>query len=162
MKRSIGVFSTCTGIRDLGKALAAVKELGLEVVQLQSRHLPDDYYSREGSRRLVGLIEEHCLHVSGLCIVHEGERYDDQLAVERTVGYLPQEMLASRLEYSRRCIDLAAAMGAPLVTTHMGMLPKIPSAQGYQRLIGAVREVARYCQGAGIELALETGQEQTK
>jgi L-ribulose-5-phosphate 3-epimerase len=160
MKRNeIGVFSTCTGIRDLKGALAAAKELELEAVQLQSRHLPDDCYSGEGARGLISLLDGLGLYVSGLCIVHEGERYDDLEAVERTVGYLPPETLSKRLEYSRRCIDLAAAMGAPLVTTHMGMLPKSPEAPGYQRLLGAVREVAHYCQGAGIQLALETGQE---
>jgi len=160
MKRNeIGVLSTCMGIRDLEKALAVIRELGLEVVQLQSRHLPDDCYSGEGARRLVGLLENLGLHVSGLCIVHEGERYDDREAVERTVGYLPPETLTERLEYSRGCVDLAAAMGAPTVTTHMGILPKIPSEPGYQRLLRAVREVAHYCQRTGIELALETGQE---
>jgi len=160
MKRNeIGVFSTCTGIGDIEKALTAIRELGLGVVQLQSRHIPHVYYSREGARKFAGILEDLGIDASSLCIVHEGERYDDQDAVERTVGYLPPDTLSKRLEYSRSCVDFAVAIGAPFVTTHMGVLPKTPSAPGYQRLLRSVREVANYCKKAGIELALETGQE---
>jgi len=153
----IGVFLKCTGIQDPEKALAAVKELGLNVIQVSK--LPDEYYSEEGARRFVELLERYGIKASSVVIVHEGERYSNWQTVEKTVGYLPPETLQDRLEYSRRCIDFAAAVGAPTVTTHMGVLPHDSSAAGYQRLLGAVREVASYCKSREVILALETGQE---
>lgn len=153
----IGVFLKCTGIQDPRKALAAVKGLGLSVIQVSK--LSDSYYSEEGALKFTELLENYGIEASAVCIVHEGERYDDWETVEKTVGYLPPETLPKRLEYSRRCIDFAAAIGAPIVTTHMGILPKDPSSSGYERLLRAVREVAGYCRNKGVALALETGQE---
>jgi len=158
-KNEVGVFLTCTGIRDPEKALAAVQELGLRVAQIQSRQLPDHFYSKEGARKFVDLLEKYRVEASAVCIVHEGERYHDWETVVKTVGYLPPETLLERLEYSKRCVDFAADIDTPLVTTHMGILPKDPSTPGYQRLLKAVREVASYCQNRGVTLALETGQE---
>lgn len=158
-RNEIGVFLPCTGVRDPGRALEVVKGLGLGVVQVQSLQLPDSFYSREGAERFSDLLGDYGIRASAVCIVFEGERYDDWETVVRTVGYLPPETLPARLEYSRRCVGFAANIGAPTVTTHMGVLPKDPSSPGYRRLLGAVREVARYCQDGGVTLALETGQE---
>jgi sugar phosphate isomerase/epimerase len=137
----------------------ALSELGLGVVQIQSRQLSGEHLSRDGARKFVELLEDNGIKATAICIVHEGERYADWETVAKTVGYLPPATLSKRLEYSRRCVDFASAIGAPIVTTHMGILPNSPSEPGYGRILTAVRDVARYCQSAGVMLALETGQE---
>jgi len=158
-KNEIGVFLPCTGVKDPKKALEIAKRLDLRVVQIQSLQLSEDFYSKEGAKRFVNLLERYGIKASAVCMVFKGERYDDLETVRRTVGYLPPETLPSRLKYSKRCVDFAANINAPIVTTHMGVLPKNPSSTGYQRLLNAVREVARYCRNVGVTLALETGQE---
>lgn len=155
----IGVFSRCMGFQDIERTFEAVKEMDLRVVQVQSLQLPEDYYSKEGTQKFVNLLKKYGLEVSALCLVFKGEQYSDWETVKRTVGYLPQDRVAERIKYSKRCIDFAMETGISIVTTHMGVLPEDHSTVSYHRLLSAVREVARYCQDRGVTLALETGQE---
>ena len=105
------------------------------------------------------MLEEAGIRADAVTIVHAGESYAAIDAVWRTVGYLPAETVDQRVEYSLRCVELTAGIGAPVVTTHMGMLPKDEHDAGHQRLLRAVTRVAEYCAEKGVRLALETGQE---
>jgi sugar phosphate isomerase/epimerase len=146
------------GIADIAPALVAVRErLGLSLIQVS--RLPLEHYTKEGARRLAALLAEAGVRADSVVIVHEGESYGDAESVRRTVGYLPEETLAERLAYSRRCIDFAAALRVRRVTTHMGMLPRERSDPGYARLLQAVRELGDYANSRGVVFALETGQE---
>jgi len=105
------------------------------------------------------VLQEYGLGAVALCIVHDGESYDDVDAVRRTVGYIPAETAASRVRFSQRCVDTAAVLGIPLVTTHVGILPTDPDDPAYQRVQDAVHQVASYAQRCGVQFAIETGQE---
>jgi L-ribulose-5-phosphate 3-epimerase len=153
----VGVFLSTTRINDPAEACAAVRRLGFRVVQLGK--LPDTLYTPDGVESLRGILRRHGLEAISLCIVFDGERYDTVESVSRTVGFLPEGPLAARLEYSRRCIDTAAALGIPLATFHMGMLPASPADAAYQRVQRAVEEVGGYAAQRGVTIGLETGQE---
>jgi sugar phosphate isomerase/epimerase len=152
-----GVFLECVVKKEVVEAFAAIHALGLDAVQITT--LPDPYYSREGAAKLKRMLKENHLTATSTCMIFEGERYDDFATVARTVGYRPEQPLAARLAHSRRCVDLAARLGAPVVTTHIGVLPKAEEDPVYQRMLAAVREIAAYAQGKGVQLSLETGQE---
>ena len=98
-----------------------MEALGFRVIQLGK--LPETYYTLAGAEALGSVLRRHKLTAASLCVVFDGERYDDVESVRRTVGFLPEAPLDGRLEYTRRCIDTSAALGIPLVTFHMGMLP---------------------------------------
>jgi sugar phosphate isomerase/epimerase len=153
----VGVFLSTTRIEDPAAACAAARALGFRVVQLGK--LPDDCYTPAGNETLAGALRRHELRAESLCVVFDGERYDTVESVSSTVGFLPEEPLAGRLAYTRRCIDTAAALGIPLVTFHMGMLPASPASPAYQRLQRAVDGVGAYAARRKVAIGLETGQE---
>ena len=88
---------------------------------------------RRGAWRI---LRQHGLTAASLCVVFDGERYDDVESVRPDGGLPARGALEGRLAYTRRCIDTAAALGIPLVTFHMGMLPASPAVVAYQRVQG--------------------------
>lgn len=153
----IGVFLNTTGIADVESACRAVRELGFREIQLGK--LPDEYHSPPGRQRLAEILRREGLRAVALSIVHEGGSYANVDAVRRTVGFLPPETVEARVQFSFRCLDTVAALGIPLVTTHVGLLPEDPNDEGYRRVQHAVERVATYAQRIGAQYAIETGQE---
>jgi sugar phosphate isomerase/epimerase len=153
----VGVFLNTAGIEDPRRACAAVRELGFRLVQFGK--LADHYYSPAGIEQLTRTLQEHGLQAVALCIVHDGESYADLDAVRRTVGFIPAETVEHRVSFSLRCIETAAALAIPLVTTHVGILPDAPADPAYQRVQRAVHDVAAYARRCGVQFAIETGQE---
>ena len=153
----IGVFLRCTGEEEPGKALAVVKSLGLD--QIQVSRLPDRFYTPEGAAEFAGLLKETGIRSDAVVVVFEGESYKDQESVLRTVGFRPAALRRERLDYSRRCVDFAAAIGTKIVTLHMGFLPRDPEDPVYRSLLEAVGALAAYAAGKGVTISLETGQE---
>jgi L-ribulose-5-phosphate 3-epimerase len=153
----IGVFLRCTGQEDPRKALAAVRSLGLDRVQVS--RLADRYYTLEGAREFAGLLTEAGVRSDTVVAVFDGESYRDQQAVLRTVGFRPAGLRAPRLDYAHRCVDFAAAIGTRVVTFHMGFLPRKTTDPDYRAMLQAVGDVARYASGRGVTVSLETGQE---
>ena len=153
----IGVFLRCTGREDPAEALAAVRSIGLRTIQISK--LDDRFYSAQGAAEFKSQMECHGIQATSVVIVFDGESYQDVPSVMATVGYRPAELLEERLDYSRKCVDFAQALGVGVVTVHMGFLPTDDAEPAYARLLGAVREVARYSAERGVTLSLETGQE---
>jgi sugar phosphate isomerase/epimerase len=155
--RDVGVFLNTTALADVAAACRAVRSLGFSEIQLGK--LPDEYHSPPGRRRLQEIVEGEGLRAVALSIVHEGGSYANMDAVRRTVGFLPPETVEARVQFSFRCLDTVAALGIPLVTTHVGLLPPDPTDAGYERVRRAVGRVAAYAQRIGVTYAIETGQE---
>jgi sugar phosphate isomerase/epimerase len=156
-RERIGVFLRCTGEEDPRKALAAVRSLGLDRVQVS--RLADRYYTAEGAREFAGLLAGAGVRSDAVVAVFDGESYKDQESVLRTVGFRSAALRAPRLDYARRCVDFAAAIGTKVVTFHMGFLPRRPADPDYREMLKAVGDVAVYAAGKGVTLSLETGQE---
>jgi L-ribulose-5-phosphate 3-epimerase len=153
----IGVFLRCTGQEDPANALEAVRSLGLTRIQVS--RLPDRFYTPEGAREFAAKIKTSGIQVEAVVAVFDGESYKDRDAVERTVGFRPAHLQEQRLAYARKCIDFASAVGTKTVTFHVGFLPKDPGDTDYARMLGAVRDLARYAAAKSVTVSLETGQE---
>jgi len=150
-------FVPGTRVLDVDRACAAVRELGFRTVQLGK--LPDESYAPAGAARLADTLRRHGLTAGALTMVYDGESYTDLEAVRRTVGFVPAERVEERVAYSLRCVDTAADVGVPLVTTHVGLIPADAGDPGYRRVLDATNRVAAHAAARGIRLALETGQE---
>ena len=55
--------------------------------------------------------------------------------------------------------QIAAWVGVPSVTTHVGFIPESPNNPLYPGLLDALREVVGACRERGLTFAFETGQE---
>ncbi|MEI8079713.1 MAG: sugar phosphate isomerase/epimerase family protein [bacterium] len=76
-----------------------------------------------------------------------------------TLGLVPPEFRWARLEALKKWADFAAWIKAPAIITHCGFIPENPTDPNYPGVIVAIREVAEYCRGKGLEFWFETGQE---
>lgn len=157
MRDRIGVFLRSTGHEDPAEALAAVKTLGIDLIQIS--RLPERFYSPDGAREFDRMMKAAGMRAASVVIVFDGESYRDLQAVETTVGFRPAELLDARLAYARKCVDFAAALGVKVVTFHMGVLPKDPADPIYRRMLEAVTSIAGYAAARGTSISLETGQE---
>ena len=157
MRDRIGVFLRSTGREDPAEALAAVKALGIDLIQIS--RLPDRFYSPDGAREFDRMMKAAGVRAASVVVVFDGESYRDLHAVETTVGFRPADLLDARLAYARKCVDFAAALGVKVVTFHMGVLPKDPADPIYRRMLEAVTSIAGYAATRGASISLETGQE---
>ena len=65
----------------------------------------------------------------------------------------------ARLDKTRKALRMAAEIGAPIVTTHIGPVPEDNASPIYGRIVKALVAVLKDAERSGGILALETGQE---
>jgi sugar phosphate isomerase/epimerase len=76
-----------------------------------------------------------------------------------TIGLVPPNTRAARIDALRQASDFAKQVGIPQVQTHCGFIPENPGDALYTEAVEAIRTVARHCQGNGQAFLMETGQE---
>ena len=76
-----------------------------------------------------------------------------------TIGLVPTQFRAARIDALRQASDFAKLLGVSLVQTHCGFIPEDPADALYAGTVDAVRTVALHCQGNGQQFLMETGQE---
>jgi L-ribulose-5-phosphate 3-epimerase len=76
-----------------------------------------------------------------------------------TIGIVPPNTRAARIDALRQASDFAKLVGIPQVQTHCGFIPENPGDALYKQAVEAIRTVARHCQGNGQAFLMETGQE---
>ena len=76
-----------------------------------------------------------------------------------TLGLVPREYRAQRINELKRGADFANMLGITDVTTHMGFIPENPATTEYRETVIAVREVGAYCKRYNLYFNFETGQE---
>jgi sugar phosphate isomerase/epimerase len=64
-----------------------------------------------------------------------------------------------RVEKSKRIIDLAAACGSSVVTTHIGVIPGDSKSEKFEVMLEALDALGVYGKAQGVTLAIETGPE---
>jgi sugar phosphate isomerase/epimerase len=64
-----------------------------------------------------------------------------------------------RVEKTKRIIDLAAASGVPVITTHIGVIPEDENAPKFSALLEALDTLGAYGKKQGVTMAIETGPE---
>ncbi len=113
--------------------------------------LDPDRCTASQRREVARAIESRGLAISGWCA---------QLVGPGGFGGFGEEAgLADRILKTRRAIDFAVELGAPIVTTHVGEIPEDPNHPDYQVYLRSVGEVVRHAEKIGGVFAMETGQE---
>ncbi len=76
-----------------------------------------------------------------------------------TIGLVPPEFRAARIDALRQASDFAKQAGIGQVQTHCGFIPENPTDALYQGTVEAIRAVAQHCHDNGQNFLMETGQE---
>jgi sugar phosphate isomerase/epimerase len=142
---------------DLASRLQRIREAGMPTIQLSRP--PDEWLAEPKRGELKQIIADSGLEVTSVAAIYEGESYADVETVRRTVGLLPQDTRALRIEDTKRCSDFAHEVGAPTVSSHIGYIPEDRAAADYSGLVSAIREICDYLQRREMSFCLETGQE---
>ncbi|MEM1930339.1 MAG: sugar phosphate isomerase/epimerase family protein [Thermofilaceae archaeon] len=150
----------------LEKQLATAREIGVEGVQLWAVDygpwpsswwqrkpclLDPDRCGRECRKRVVELVESYGLKITGFCAQLSSKR--------RFGGFDDPDGLEERVKKTCRVLEMAAEMGAPIVTTHPGVIPEDRTDPTYKLVKNAVLEVAKCAENVGSFFCIETGME---
>jgi sugar phosphate isomerase/epimerase len=76
-----------------------------------------------------------------------------------TIGLVPRDTRAARIQELQRVSDFAKMAGIPGVQSHCGFIPENPNDPLYGEAVEAIRTVAQYCAKNGQTFRCETGQE---
>ncbi|MDP3849131.1 MAG: sugar phosphate isomerase/epimerase family protein [Luteolibacter sp.] len=105
------------------------------------------------------LLADHGIEiVSGMfgCV---GEDYATLESIRATGGIAPDATWGENLRNIRATAELASKLGLKLVTFHAGFLPSDESDPEFEKMLMRLKTVAEVFAAAGMDLALETGQE---
>lgn len=154
-KWPVGVFTSVDA--GLGVKLEVAHELGIPTIQL---HAPSKASrTRENAEKFRERLNE--LGITLTCVFggFEGESYADIPTVEQTVGLVPKETRAERLQEMKEIADFAKMLSCDVVALHLGFVPHDTSDPLYAETLEVTREICDHCAGNGQNLHLETGQE---
>ena len=144
---------------DLVRQLKLAREIGVKGVQLWAVDygrgnpclLDPERCGSDCRRRVLELVDSYELEISGFCA---------QLSSPRGFGGLDDpEGLEERVSKTKKVLEMAAEMGAPIVTTHPGYIPEDVNDSRYRVIRGSVGEIAKYGEEVGAFFAVETGME---
>ena len=141
-----------TGPADL---VAKLARAGINKVQLALGPLASEPAWADAAGELAGA---GVAVVSGMfgCV---GEDYSTLESIRRTGGVVPDATWPANRRNILRAVPIAASLGLHLVSFHAGFLPAEQADPAYAKLLGRIGEVADAFAAEGIDLALETGQE---
>jgi len=139
---------------DAEKAIAKVHDLGVPTCQVGV-----DSFGPGMVTGLRSALDRYGIEATSLVVGGPGPEEYDFYNGPLTIGFVPREWRAKRIERARQASDFAKKCGIPAVQTHCGFLPENPNDPVYKETIEAIREVVSYCKRNGQNFRYETGQE---
>ena len=106
---------------------------------------PDNLKTGEARADVARRVASYGLTITGLCA--HMPPFDDPDGLE------------TRVERSKKALDLSVDLGAPIITGHIGHIPDDPSDPSWQLMAQSIGEVAEHGAEVGACLAIETGRE---
>lgn len=144
----LGVISDSfgTSVRAGIEACASLGLSGMQIYAVKGEFCPENL-REEDIESLRALLKEKGLEVSALCGDLGGHGFE--IASE----------VPTRVEKTKKIIDLALKFDSKIVTTHIGVIPEDKTSEKYQTMLGAMKELGKYASERGATLAIETGPE---
>ena len=129
------------------RKIAALGLTGVQVYVTQGEFTPAILNDRAKFDSYMELLKDLKLTISALCGDMGGH------------GFEIQKDNAERIEKTKAIIDLAAACGTAVVTTHIGVIPDDEKTERFDAMLKAMDTLGLYAKDRGICLAIETGPE---
>jgi sugar phosphate isomerase/epimerase len=144
----LGVITDCFK-KDTKSAIKLAGDCGFSGVQIYATTgaFSPDALSDEDIENYKALLSESGLVVSALCADMGGHGFE--IAKDNP----------TRIEKTKRIIDLAVKLGAKVATTHIGVIPSDPECEQYKVMLAALSECGAYAASKGVTMAIETGPE---
>lgn len=151
----IGVFASIDA--GLGVKLEVASELKIPTIQLHAPHRTSR--TPEQAERFMARLEELNIQLTAVFGGFDGESYADIPTVERTVGLVPPETRAARLQEMKEISDFARLLGCEVIALHLGFVPHDTTSASYQEVIDVTRQLCDHATRNDQAVHLETGQE---
>jgi sugar phosphate isomerase/epimerase len=116
-------------------------------------------FKPELATQFQALLTQYELTATTVEVVGPGPLEWNFLRGPSTIGLVPPQTRAARIDALRQASDFAKLMGIPQVQTHCGFIPEDPADPLYPGAVEAIRTVAQHCQANGQYFLMETGQE---
>jgi sugar phosphate isomerase/epimerase len=138
------------------EAMQAVRDLDIPTVQIgYSPSLDND----AGIAAIRDACAETGIEITTVFCGFAGESYADIPTVQATVGLVPPQTRAERLQVTKRIAAFAHRLGVVRVAAHIGFVPEEAADPLYAEIVQTVQGVCDHLANSGQTFALETGQE---
>ncbi|HUX59576.1 MAG TPA: sugar phosphate isomerase/epimerase family protein [Bacteroidales bacterium] len=136
------------------KDLKIVRDLGYPVCQLNIRT-----YSPELAKQLTATLEKY--KIKAMALICGGPGVDKYNFTEgpSTIGLVPRENRAARVERLKNGMNFCKAAGIPAIQTHFGFIPENPNDVLYVEFVETMKPLGEYALKNDIDIYFETGQE---
>ncbi|HEY4155264.1 MAG TPA: sugar phosphate isomerase/epimerase family protein [Puia sp.] len=148
---SIGII---VGADNPEEDLKKVADLGFSACQISIKT-----YSPDLANRLDAALKKYQLTPVTLMCMGPGPYIYNFMEGPSTIGLVPREYRAARVERLKQGIDFCKAASLPSVHAHFGFIPENPKDILYTEFIDVMKGVAGYALKQNIALYFETGQE---
>ena len=148
---SLGLIS---GADNPEEDLKIVRDLGFSTCQLNIKE-----YSPELAKRLSRTLKEYKILPTTLICMGPGNYVYNFMEGPSTIGLVPREYRAARIERLREGIDFCKEAGIPAVHAHFGFIPENPRDILYIEFVALMKNLGEYALKRGIDIYFETGQE---
>lgn len=154
----LGVCSWSLHPKNPADLIGEMKQLGLTKLQIALDMVRTDPAWADTKTQLA---QAGIALVSGMfgCV---GEDYSTLDSIRQTGGIVPDQHWEQTWSNIQANLPVAQALGIKLVTFHGGFLPPDANHPVYEKLFVRMHQIADLYAGAGIQLALETGQEDAR
>lgn len=154
-KWPIGVFASVDA--GLGVNFDVVRELKIPSIQLHAPH--HKTRTKETAEAFLAKCSDAGVTITCVFGGFEGESYADIATTARTVGLVPEETRAARLQEMKEISDFAHLLGVDAVGLHIGFVPEDTGSDSYRNLLDTTRDLLDHVKANGQNVHLETGQE---
>ena len=151
----IGVFASVDA--GLGVHLDVVKELGIPTIQLHAPHKSSR--TKETADRFLASCTDAGITITCVFGGFEGESYADIPTCVRTVGLVPEDTRAARLQEMKEISDFARLLGCSALGLHIGFVPEDCESASFRDLVAVTQDLLAHLRNNDQALHLETGQE---
>ncbi len=154
----IGVLIELFEDTDIDAKFAELRSMGMESCQLvcwNRKILHDDSAAQAVNRA----VEKHGVNISAFWCGWEGPKVWDFYEGQRTLGLVPAQYRAQRVEMLMEGSDFAKKIHVMDFATHVGYMPENPYDPAYGEVIKACVAVVEKCKENGQNFLFETGQE---
>lgn len=150
----LGVVVDVSGKDSPDKAIAKVKAFGLQSCQVGVGMAPAAL-----AGPLKTALAKYQVQATAVMTLGPGKMIWDFYHGPLTIGLVPEQTRAARMDALKRASDLAQMCGIKAVHTHCGFIPENPNEPLYAASVRAIHEVAAHCRANGQTFLMETGQE---